>query len=441
VPKGRARMGFVEGWVVTHDGETVKAGFVSDGEAMAWLHRQHSYSVDHAVRHEGYDIVFVQEGKVEWSYKRDALREDRPEMGVFEWLRRRKEPPSPTPPPMRPFEPNVDYYAFLGVAPTATAEEIRSAYRRQASAYHPDRHPGPDQPAYARRFAQISEAYTVLSQRRAEYDLARAALPRRPAAAPPPPPVPTVPPAGLVPVAPAPPMAPTMFSVFAVKPGEPLPSPPSFAPRPTVPVMPPSMWETMFSPPSEETLSELFAPFAAEPSAAPFQMRPTPSYPTSPPGMPAPFPAAPPAALPPAAPPPSVTLPTVDEMVGFINLAWPLEFIWDMVRASRGEMGFRQVGVMAVHRVAGFDPGMGVEYELADSLGLGPEVVAEYQRRGLLLTALWSDVFYPMFALVAQAVDTIKPQDLPGRFFLHWSEDGVGIELYYTEEVGRRPWK
>lgn len=185
-----------------------------------------------------------------------------------------------------------------------------------------------------------------------------------------------------------------------------------------------------------------FAPFAAELPAAPPPMRPPRYYAAPLPAMPTPFPMAP-AGLPtPAAEPrPEIMLPTVDEMVNFLQAAWPLDYIWDAIRAGRGELGFRQAGVMAVHRLAGFDPGTGVEYELADSLGLGPEIVTEYQRRGLLLTALWSDVFYPLFAVVAQALDRIKPQDLPGRFFLHWSEDGVGIELYYAEEVGRRPWK
>jgi hypothetical protein len=69
----KIKLGSVEGWVVTHDGETVKSGFANDGEAMKWLHNRHSYSVDHAVEHEGYDIVLVRGGKVEWSYKRDIL--------------------------------------------------------------------------------------------------------------------------------------------------------------------------------------------------------------------------------------------------------------------------------------------------------------------------------------------------------------------------------
>lgn len=69
----RHRMGAVEGWVVTHDGETIKSGFTNELEAVKWIHDRHSYSVDHAVKHEGYDIVLVEGGKVAWSYKRDIL--------------------------------------------------------------------------------------------------------------------------------------------------------------------------------------------------------------------------------------------------------------------------------------------------------------------------------------------------------------------------------
>lgn len=72
-----ASMGAVEGWVITHDGETIKAGLQNTLEAINWIHQRHSYSADHAVLHEGYDIVHVRGGKVDWSYKRDLLKRKR----------------------------------------------------------------------------------------------------------------------------------------------------------------------------------------------------------------------------------------------------------------------------------------------------------------------------------------------------------------------------
>lgn len=68
-----------------------------------------------------------------------------------------------------------DYYAMLGVAPSATEDEVKRAYRRLALRHHPDRNPG-DKRA-EERFKQISEAYAVLMDpaRRREYDSLRRA--------------------------------------------------------------------------------------------------------------------------------------------------------------------------------------------------------------------------------------------------------------------------
>lgn len=63
-----------------------------------------------------------------------------------------------------------DYYSLLGVSRTATAEEIKKAYRRLAMQFHPDKNQG--NKAAEEKFKQFSEAYEVLSndQKRAAYD-------------------------------------------------------------------------------------------------------------------------------------------------------------------------------------------------------------------------------------------------------------------------------
>jgi molecular chaperone DnaJ len=65
---------------------------------------------------------------------------------------------------------NKDYYAILGVKKTATAEEIRKAFRKAARRYHPDVNPG-DKKA-EEKFKEISEANDVLSdeKKRKVYD-------------------------------------------------------------------------------------------------------------------------------------------------------------------------------------------------------------------------------------------------------------------------------
>jgi len=63
-----------------------------------------------------------------------------------------------------------DYYEVLGIAKTAGAPEIKSAYRKLAQKYHPDRNPGDTEAE--ERFKEAAEAYAVLSDtdKRARYD-------------------------------------------------------------------------------------------------------------------------------------------------------------------------------------------------------------------------------------------------------------------------------
>ncbi len=63
-----------------------------------------------------------------------------------------------------------DYYATLGVARDADAEDLKKAYRKLAMQFHPDRNPG-NKDAEA-RFKEVSEAYEILKddQKRSAYD-------------------------------------------------------------------------------------------------------------------------------------------------------------------------------------------------------------------------------------------------------------------------------
>jgi len=63
-----------------------------------------------------------------------------------------------------------DYYAALGLEKTATADQIKKAYRKLAMKYHPDKNP--DDKKAEERFKELTEAYAVLSdpEKKKQYD-------------------------------------------------------------------------------------------------------------------------------------------------------------------------------------------------------------------------------------------------------------------------------
>ena len=70
---------------------------------------------------------------------------------------------------------NKDYYSILGVDRNASEEQIKSAYRKEALKWHPDRHandPEDKKKEAEEKFKEIAEAYAILSdpEKKSQYD-------------------------------------------------------------------------------------------------------------------------------------------------------------------------------------------------------------------------------------------------------------------------------
>lgn len=78
-------------------------------------------------------------------------------------------------------KPESDPYTVLGVARSASLDEIKAAYRALVAKFHPDHHQGnPLEGLAAEKLAEINRAYEILSapERRAAYDAGQPSWPR-----------------------------------------------------------------------------------------------------------------------------------------------------------------------------------------------------------------------------------------------------------------------
>lgn len=334
--------------------------------------------------------------------------------GIFDFWKKKKDEPPPAPSPQVPR--GIDFYAVMGVRPDVTDDELRAAFRMLARRLHPDA-TGND-PAASQQFARVTEAFEVLRDpvRRAKFDQSRGAA------------APQAPPPARSMIVPQP-RPPSIFQAFR--------APPTAIPTAAPPEKPkertrgePTMWERMFGEAEEAKQrtpaapERMFDPFTPAPASPPFHFPVTPT-----PKTPRPF-------MPQGSylPGPQI-LPSVPEMAEFIQSYWPLDAIWDVIRdARRSGLFQRHGGILAVDRLGGSDPREIIEYELAEHLGLDNALINDYQRRGTLRSALWSEILYPMFDLVGQAFQIAKPQDLPGYFFVAPTADMLAVDLFYDEQ-------
>lgn len=311
--------------------------------------------------------------------------------GVFDFLRAGKSPRTTSRAPVE------DLYGVLGVRPGASYDEIRAAYRELAKRYHPDRYPG--DPGAQARFQELSRASGILTNpdSRRAYDAAREAARTVEK------PVPK-------PVYPAlrPGEKPTWHREGRPESQRASERPSAVAPRPTGrPVN--KLWTDMFGEPPKEGVQEesIFAflkPKGTPPQAAKASGQ-TRAFSSA---VPSPGPG--------------------DYYRAAQRL--PLEGMLNFIRQERLAPGFAQAGVLSLGPIAGAG-GAPAEADLANLLGLPLDALAAYADR-YGLEQLWRQVLYPMAEKLVLAIDSLKPVDLPGVFYVDWDPSGR-LELLYRE--------
>lgn len=327
-----------------------------------------------------------------WKFLLEVLVARRsPQMsGFWEWFKSNPESPQgyghqPT---------GVDLYQVLGVSPTASHEDIKSAFREQALKFHPDRNP--DDPVAEAKYTALSSAYAILGDevQRAAYDRMRPA-PEAPA-----------PHGWLVP--------------RPQRPGEQTAETPPTKKKAQKRLDTKSMINSMFAfakeePPARGSMFDVLSP--DQPPPQPMFSSPNPSG---------------------SSMMPPIEIPDYNHLEKIVE-HWPLEdFVWPQVRELKWTPAFQKAGAAAIDALAGWGD-TPAEYGLAEDWFDIPVWQVDQYVKTAGRDALYTNVMYPIFAQVTKIMDRLKPPDISGRFFLDWDPTGRIIELIYAENSGRRP--
>lgn len=304
-------------------------------------------------------------------------------MSIFDfWKKGSKQKQKAYVPPIS-LPSGVDLYEVLGVSPSAGDDEIRHAFRKMARKYHPDTNP--NDPNAARRYLEISRANDILTDpdHRRAYDRIRAGSQRSEAK-----------------------RYPAVILPRAQE-GPEMPAPKKEGPRKRIPK--PIDWDVLFDAPSTSRRNEgSFFDFV-EPSSPGQSIGPA---------WGKMFPSA-----------VKVTVPSTDKILEAVGKL-PLKDIWGLVRKNRTDPGFLAAQSMYVGPFAGHG-GNPVEAEIAHMVGIPLEEIHYYaERKGL--HRLWENVLGPLSESLVLALESLKPSDLPGAFYVDWGQSGQ-LDLYYAE--------
>jgi curved DNA-binding protein CbpA len=298
--------------------------------------------------------------------------------GIFDF-RKRGRPSAEAP-------ASEDLYSILGVSPHAGYEEIRAAYRKLGAKFHPDRNPG-DRKAYE-KFIEISRAHDVLSdpEKRDRYD--QALRTARPASS-------SGEPRGLS----------TYFMDPAKKPAKGTKKKIQ-ASRPTSM----SMQDILFGPVVERgRAAQMDIEF---PRGSPVESEwRDPGEFIFPPSV-------------------RVEMPSRERMIEGVRKL-PLGKIWEFIGKFRDDPRFDASRTLVIGPIAGggSDP---VEQDLAILTGASLEQIAAFVERKGLDTA-WRNILGPLAEQAVLAIESQKPDGLPGHFYVQWDDSGRTLELLYTE--------